>query len=156
MSVYIKGMEMPTERESYTITVKYNGLVFDTETGMQVAEAYELPPHGRLIDADALLERFEKEEKAADEHGRDFSFSFKSGGENCTEWWPVQQMLMDAPTIIPAEDSKLSATIKCGGAVTCAVAHSEEVYNKYVDTAGNLRWTGTHSGKHIVKAEEGE
>lgn len=63
-----------------------------------------VPPHGRLIDADALLERFEKEEKAADEHGRDFSFSFKSGGENCTEWWPVQQMLMDAPTIIPAEE----------------------------------------------------
>ena len=63
-------------------------------------------PHGRLIDADALLEQFEKEEKAADEHGRDFSFSFKSGGENCTEWWPVQQMLMDAPTIIPAEEGE--------------------------------------------------
>ena len=65
-----------------------------------------VPPHGRLIDADALLERFEKEEKAADEHGRDFSFSFKSGGENCTEWWPVQQMLMDAPTIIEAEEGE--------------------------------------------------
>lgn len=69
-------------------------------------ELVELPPHGRLIDADALLERFEKEEKAADEHGRDFSFSFKSGGENCTEWWPVQQMLMDAPTIIEAEEGE--------------------------------------------------
>ena len=61
-----------------------------------------------------------------------------------------------APTIIEAEDSKLSATIKCGGAVTCAVAYSEEVYDKYVDTAGNLRWTGTHSGEHIIPAEEGE
>lgn len=32
----------------------------------------------------------------------------------------------------------------------------EEVYNKYTDTAGNLHWTGTHSGKHVVKAKEGE
>lgn len=59
--------------------------------------------HGRLIDADALLARFEKEERACEEHGRDFSFSFKSGGEYCTEWWPVQQMLMDAPTVIPSD-----------------------------------------------------
>ena len=60
MSILIKGMEMPTERESYTITVKYNGLVFDAETGIQVAEAYELPPHGRLIDADALEKDIDK------------------------------------------------------------------------------------------------
>ncbi len=50
--ILIKGMEMPTERESFNLTIKYNGMVLDTETGIQVAEAYELPPHGRLIDAD--------------------------------------------------------------------------------------------------------
>jgi hypothetical protein len=33
---------------------------------------------------------------------------------------------------------------------------AEEVYDKYTDTAGNLHWTGTHSGKHIIRAEEGE
>ena len=54
MGVYIRGMEMPKERESFTLTIKYNGLVFDTETGIQVAEAQEVPHHGRLIDADAL------------------------------------------------------------------------------------------------------
>lgn len=32
----------------------------------------------------------------------------------------------------------------------------EEVYDKYTDTAGNLHWIGTHSGKHIVRAVEGE
>ena len=32
----------------------------------------------------------------------------------------------------------------------------EEVYDKYTDTVGNLHYTGTNSGKHIVKAEEGE
>lgn len=40
-----------------------------------------------------------------------------------------------APTIIPAE---------------------EQVYDKYTDTAGNLHWTGTHSGKHIFPAEQEE
>ena len=52
-SILIKDMEMPKERGSFTVTIKYNGLVFDTETGIQVAEAYELPPHGRLIEAEA-------------------------------------------------------------------------------------------------------
>jgi hypothetical protein len=28
---------------------------------------------------------------------------------------------------------------------------AEEVYDKYTDTAGNLHWTGTHSGKHIIR-----
>ena len=55
MSILIKGIEMPTERESFNLAIKYNGTVLDTETGMQIAEAYELPPHGRLIEeADAI------------------------------------------------------------------------------------------------------
>ena len=55
MSIIITGLEMPTERESFNLTIKYNGAVFDTETGMQIAEAHELPPHGRLIEeADAI------------------------------------------------------------------------------------------------------
>ena len=60
-SILIKGMGMPTERESFNLTIKYNGLVFDTETGIQVAEAHELPPHGRLIEADALAKRIKDE-----------------------------------------------------------------------------------------------
>ena len=55
MSVYIKGMEMPTERESFQVTIKYNGVVLDTETGIQVAEAFSVPDHGDLIDRDASL-----------------------------------------------------------------------------------------------------
>ena len=56
MSIFIKDIEMPKERGSFTVTIKYNGLVFDTETGIQVAEAQEVSPHGRLIDADAAKE----------------------------------------------------------------------------------------------------
>ena len=32
----------------------------------------------------------------------------------------------------------------------------EAVYGLYTDTAGNLHWTGTRSGEHIIPAEEGE
>lgn len=56
MSIIITGLKMPTERESFNLTIKYNGTVLDTETGIQVAEAHELPPHGRMIDADALCD----------------------------------------------------------------------------------------------------
>lgn len=88
MSIYIKGIEMPTERESFNLTIKYNGTVLDTETGMQVAEAHELSPHGRLIDADALLQGCErvKGEYAI----REYAFS--------------QSAIENAPTIIEAEE----------------------------------------------------
>lgn len=121
MGVYIPGIEMPKDCDECWKRFHGFGMVeHDEEWGTfycKMAKGFcsdlrtkcpliPIPTHGRLIDADALLERFEKEENAADEHGRDFSFSFKSGGVNCTEWWPVQQMLMDAPTIIPAEEGE--------------------------------------------------
>lgn len=55
----------------------------------------------RYIDADALLNKFEKEAMAAEEHGRDFSFSFMRNGEPCAEWWTVMQMVEDV--ILAAE-----------------------------------------------------
>ena len=54
MSIIITGLNMPKERESFSLTIKYNGTILDSETRMQVAEAYELPPHGRCIDVDTL------------------------------------------------------------------------------------------------------
>ena len=61
-----------------------------------------VPDHGRLVDADALMVAYERAESSADQHGREFSFSFRSGGELCTEWWPMHLMLQEQPTIIPA------------------------------------------------------
>ena len=107
MSVLIRGMEMPTSCNACMFDVYGLCLINKNIEGKDElthsCPLVPVPPHGRLIDADALMKRFEKEEKAADEHGRDFSFSFKSGGQNCTEWWAVQNMLMDAPTIIETE-----------------------------------------------------
>ena len=89
--ILIKGMEMPTEREGFNLTIKYNGLVFDTGTGIQVAEAHELPPHGRLIDADALkAEGWELQRFRHDEYG--CSITCRSLDSE------------DIPTIIPATE----------------------------------------------------
>lgn len=87
MGLYIKGMEMPTERESFNLTIKYNGTVLDTETGMQVAEVYELPPHGNLKDADAIRKDWLENYRYA--LTRSILDSFD-----------------DAPTIIPAEEGE--------------------------------------------------
>ena len=84
MEVLIIGMEMPKERESFTVTIKYNGLVFDTETGIQVAEAQEVPPHGDLIERDALREEVKKHATPSD------------------AW--VFSLIRTAPTIIPASE----------------------------------------------------
>lgn len=88
MSIIITGLEMPTERESFNLTIKYNGLVFDTETGIQVAEAYELPSHGRLIDKDAVV--------------------LKDGPYEYDEWceWALRQY-QNAPIIVSASEEKL-------------------------------------------------
>ena len=83
---------MPTERESFNLTIKYNGTVLDTETGIQVAEAYELQPHGKLIDADVLLKKCEFVCTDDDEDIRAVRYS----------------IIESAPTIIPAEEVKES------------------------------------------------
>ncbi len=60
MSILIKGMDLP---ESGAITIRINriGEVIPAYSifGIPVAEAIEIPPHGRLIDADELLERLQ-------------------------------------------------------------------------------------------------
>lgn len=83
MSIYIHGIDMPKERESFTVTIKYNGTVLDTETGIQVAEAYELPPHGRCIDADVLVK--------------------DNGIKEIPEFYEV---ILTAPTILEAEEDE--------------------------------------------------
>lgn len=90
MSIIITGLEMPTERESFNLTIKYNGTVFDTETGIQVAEAYELPSHGDLIDRDVLLKKCEFVCTDDDEDIRAVRYS----------------IIKNAPTIIEAEEGE--------------------------------------------------
>ena len=78
MSLLIKGFDLPKDRTT-TIIITTKGCVF-TPFGM--VEAIEIPPHGRLIDADALMES-------------------EFGGEPYKG--SVKRVLIQAPTIIPAD-----------------------------------------------------
>ena len=114
MSVLIKGMQMPTTCGNCPVHKLW---AEDDEAQCMIVRTLwtkysernpncplvPVPPHGRLIDADALMERFDKEMISCDEHGREFSFSFMRGSEYCAEWWVVEQFLWDAETVIPAE-----------------------------------------------------
>lgn len=85
MGLYIKGMEMPTGNNAVSIIIFPNGKVSlaHDHRFAEYAEAVPVPPHGRLIDADALV--------------RD------NGIKEIPEYYEV---VRDAPTIIPAEEGK--------------------------------------------------
>ena len=76
--VLIKGMEMPKDGCHHMICIYADGTV---STGGRVYMAVPVPPHGRLIDADALL-------RTAMEN-----FDF------VPRW-----MVKEAPTVIPADE----------------------------------------------------
>lgn len=101
MSIFIKGIEMPKERESFQITIKYNGLVFDTETGIQIAEAHEVPDHGRLGDLDAIVaeiqDRIDNIPYSSLSKYREANYDVERGLEQA-KW-----VVVDAPTVIPAD-----------------------------------------------------
>ena len=65
----------------------------------------------RLIDADALMKIVQHEEIQAQVHGREFSTCFMSpGGTMSTEWWYVENLIEDAPTIEERKTGKWKRT----------------------------------------------
>ena len=102
MSVYIKGMEMPKkcihcELQTYGLC----GVQGDKDISMAVMDSVRdadcplvpVPDHGRLIDADALIERMEELKKQAMTDGFDLGELWYSAF--------VQHVRL-SPTIIPA------------------------------------------------------
>lgn len=92
MSIIIKGMDMPEDDCTAFMVTVWNQLV-DGEIKMYahnfytnefIGEVINVPPHGRLVDADALL--------ASDLGGE----PFKS---------VIRRVLMQAPTVIEGERS---------------------------------------------------
>ena len=80
-SILIKGVKMPIDAP-VIIKICPDGSVSRVHEGV-VAKAVPVPPHGRLIDADALV--------------RD------NGIKEIPEYYEV---VRDAPTIIPAEEGE--------------------------------------------------
>jgi hypothetical protein len=114
MGVYIKGIEMPTSCPCELLGIGYD-LFCNFAGGIpaRVKEYYEccqngtrpswcplvpVPPHGRLIDADAL-----KDVQQAD---ADFFKGSSDYGEKCRYDEAINAVanIVNAPTIIPAEE----------------------------------------------------
>lgn len=114
MSILIKGMEMPVtcchcplmgydpDREWFDSTrtgayicVMTHELIDNTKRE-EHCPLVEIPPHGRLGDLDA----FESIKYELPDGQKAFNRGFHSGVQY------VQRLIMDAPTIIPAEEGE--------------------------------------------------
>lgn len=92
MSVLIKGLTKEKVESCFRFA-KDGWCIFD------MPEIIEVPPHGRLIDADALMRSFHDE--FDDEEVHDFE---------CGAYWfhgSVINHVINSPTIIPAEEGEI-------------------------------------------------
>ena len=100
MGVYIPGMEMPKRCGECPLSLYphspcwKNGGALDWENRPSWCPLVPVPEHGRLIDADALLEHMKK-----------IHDKWKMGG-HYTPTTDDEIMTMNMPTIIPADPPK--------------------------------------------------
>ena len=86
MGLYIKGLRLPKKGRYTSFTVYSDGRVVFKFGGDHAGQATEVPPHGDLIDRDALMKG----------EGR-YLISFGKEGIDIAE-------INRTPTIIPAEE----------------------------------------------------
>lgn len=97
--ILIRGMEMPT-KENVVILISPNGDVWmignmpNEDTHLVKAKAVPVPPHGRLIDADALYE----------DCALDTNIEVMASAKRINEY--MQLKIDNAPTIIEAEEEE--------------------------------------------------
>lgn len=92
MDILIKGMEMPKDG-MIGVFISSDGNVYDSMDDI-VGTIVPVPPHGRLIDADALLEHMKK-----------IHDKWKMG-DHYTPTTDDEIMTMNMPTIIEAEEGE--------------------------------------------------
>lgn len=100
MSILIKGMEMPTGERPVHIEIHRDGTVIQWklyESDEIIGTAVEVPPHGRLINAD-LLGNILKD-RAEAEWNKNVSPLSWSYAYEC-----LMDILDDMPTVIEAEE----------------------------------------------------
>ena len=110
MIILIKGMEMPTGDTNITLSLYPDGKVVVCGRPLVHYEAVPIPPHGRLIDADALTDSFRESVKECHTWADEIS---NLAGTEADMYARVSQSLgtfveavlrtKAAPTIIPAE-----------------------------------------------------
>ena len=100
MSILIKGMEMPTSCFD-NVMLCNDGRVFVYKNGgwVKSGTAVPVPPHGRLIDADALVDKH---------FGKEFLTKVMTADEDDigTALVNVPLVINNAPTIIPADPAE--------------------------------------------------
>ena len=95
MSILIKNMDLSdADLDPINISILSDGTVCDGVWGYVVAHAIELPPHGKLIDADTLLEEVYKLRMWLLEHNM-------PGVEHWVT--KIYQMIDEAPIVIEAD-----------------------------------------------------
>ena len=96
MSLLIKGMAMPEKH--ITLNIFPNGYVAiqdATDSFIGETKAFPIPPHGRLIDANAL-----------EDEDPDVCNSFmRDGYVESYKWRYSHEQITNALTIIPAEEN---------------------------------------------------
>jgi len=100
MAILIEGMEMPKEDEEIIIRIDSFGTVM-TEYALPIVGVKAVPvqPHGRLIDADAMLMRINHEVMEAYMDGVCYGVH-----PNQEYLYLLGEIIDDAPTIIPASE----------------------------------------------------
>ena len=97
MSILITGMKMPKGNDELRLIIRSNGqVIISHETYYEETEAVPVPPHGRLIDADAL-------DTSILQAG--FSYAITRRKLRYTPG-EVRQKIANAPTVIPAEEGE--------------------------------------------------
>lgn len=115
MGVYIKDMDMPTEKP-IAVVIHPDGTAYCAEMLAGVCTEYlndcvaiPVPPHGRLIDADALAEDLEYDVELDSRILDDMDFVGKERehiqfDKDCKQ--KCMRYLTEAPTVIPATAAK--------------------------------------------------
>lgn len=93
MSIIIKGMEMPTVRDTLVL-VKTDGTAIVYEDEAYVTTFVPVPKHGDLIDRQKLNKK------------RKYCFQTQGGAFPKSEWFIKADDFFDAPTIIPASEGE--------------------------------------------------
>ena len=97
MSILIEGVKMPPKGEGNEVIIRIqpDGTVLNAEGFYISAKAKELPPHGRLIDADALEEYCEQQanDKWSQRGGTLWRFAFEE----------FEDIVHDRETIVEVE-----------------------------------------------------
>lgn len=95
MSILILGMEMPKDREiNLRIDEKGEVYVYGSYP-TELHKAVPVPPHGRLIDADALEQDAQKRLLMCNKNDNQFHKPYE-----------IMRAIALAPTIIPAEEGE--------------------------------------------------